>query len=90
MLRLKVCGILLFFIAVTLIDWRISVGIVVALFGLDLLLQKENEENLQEVKDYIASMEEKERIRQKDLRFYQRMKENESGFHRKSKMDTWS
>lgn len=76
MLRLKVCGILMFFIVVTLIDWRISGGIVVVVFGWDLLLQKEEEENLQDVKDYI---EEKRRLfeqEKKDLRFKKIMEEN--------------
>lgn len=89
MSRFKVCSFFMFLIGVTLIDWRISVGIVVALFGLDVLLQKEEEENLQDVKDYI---EEKRRLfeqEKKDLRFKKIMEENGDGFNRKSKVDTW-
>lgn len=83
MLRFKVCSFFMFLIGVTLIDWRISVGIVVALFGLDVLLQKEEEENLQDVKDYI---EEKRRLleqEKKDLRFKKIMEDGDRPWKQK-------
>lgn len=77
MLRIKTAGLLIVLIAIAKINWLAALGIIVGLVALDYLLQKEDEENLQDVKDYIAAMEEKERLRQKDLKFARIMEENE-------------
>lgn len=75
MLRIKTAGILIALITIAKINWLVALGIVVCLAGLDYLLQKEDEENLQDVKDYIATMQEKENQRKKDLKFKRIMEE---------------
>ena len=77
MLRMKTAGVLIVLIAIAKVNWIVAIGIIVVFAGWDFLLQKEDEESLQEVKDYIAAMKEQERLRQKDLKFSKIMEENE-------------
>lgn len=76
MLRIKTAVTLMALVVIAVINWIIAIGIIVGLAGLDYLLQKEEEENLQEVKDYIDMMHEKERLRQKDLKYKKFMEES--------------
>lgn len=78
MLRMKTTGILIVLIAIAKINWVVALGIVVCLAGLDYLLQKEEEENFQDVKNYIDAMQNVRQQQNRDDYFENFMKEGDS------------